>query len=107
MRLLLSALLLGALPAGVLGSDIIKTTGFTTCLNDADITVQKSDVSFDKSTGTVTFDVAGISSKSQKVVVNLDVTAYGKNVYSNSFDPCDQNIELLCPGEQPQSLAYV
>jgi hypothetical protein len=42
-------LLLNTLPAGVLASQILKTTGFSTCLLNPDITVQNVDVEYDNS----------------------------------------------------------
>lgn len=42
-------LLLNTLPAGVLASQILKTTGFSTCLPNPDITVQNVDVEYDNS----------------------------------------------------------
>lgn len=90
--------LLGVLPT-VFGGNVLSTEGFTTCQSDPDITVNNVDISFDKSTNIVTFNVAGSSAKQQEVVASLVVTAYGKQVYSNTFDPCAANtkIDQLCP----------
>ena len=43
--------------------------------------------------------MAGSSEKEQNVTAFLSVTAYGKNVYSNKFNPCsdDTFVEQLCP----------
>ena len=48
----------------------------------------------------VTFDVAGTNKHEQNVTAVLDVTAYGQQIYTNTFDPCDQGtfVEQLCPG---------
>lgn len=54
-------------------------------------------VKYDRSTNKVTFDLAGSSEKVQEVKAVLTVTAYGKEVYRNEFDPCVQNITQLCP----------
>lgn len=54
-------------------------------------------VKYDRSTNLVTFDIAGSSLKEQKVKAVLTVTAYGKEVYRNEFDPCDKNMTQLCP----------
>jgi hypothetical protein len=92
-----TSLFILSLPTTILGADVLQTDGFSTCLSNSDINVTKSDVEYDKGSNTVTFDVAGSSAKSQKVKATITVTAYGKQVYQNSFDPCEQNIELLCP----------
>ena len=88
-----------ALLPSVLAVDILKTNGFTECSDNPTITVQNMDVSFDRSSNKVTFNVAGESSQSQEVTASLIVTAYGKNVYQKDFDPCasDTKVDQLCP----------
>jgi hypothetical protein len=85
-----------------LAGDILKTNGFTNC-NDGDSTIQVKnvDISFDKSNNEVTFDVAGSSATEQEVTAELIVTAYGIQVYTKSFDPCDSEtkVDQLCPGK--------
>ncbi|KAF2147509.1 uncharacterized protein K452DRAFT_304326 [Aplosporella prunicola CBS 121167] len=92
-------LLLGALPAAVLAGDTLSTHGFTPCLNNASIEINKMDVTFNRATKMVVFDVAGTSTKEQKVMASLAVSAYGKEVYSKSFNPCEEDtyVEQLCP----------
>ncbi|EKG21158.1 hypothetical protein MPH_01514 [Macrophomina phaseolina MS6] len=57
------------------------------------------DVTYNRNTNKVVFDVAGSSSKEQKVMASLSVSAYGKEVYSKSFNPCDEDnkVDQLCP----------
>jgi ML-like domain len=90
-----------ALLPSVLGADILKTDGFTNCNNgNSTINVKNVDIQFDRNTNEITFDVAGSSSREQDVTAELIVTAYGVNVYSQSFDPCaeDTKVDQLCPG---------
>lgn len=96
---LLSSLFLILLPVSILANDILETDGFQSCLNDSAIQVQKMNIQFDRSTNTVHFDVAGSSASKQNVTANLVVSAYGKQVYQKSFDPCAQEIHVqdLCP----------
>lgn len=98
---IIRTLIFGALPVGVVGTDILKTTGFTTCLDNSTITVTNLNVSYDRVAGAVTFDVAGTSSKRQNVTAALTVTAYGKQVYQKTFNPCDTDtkVDQLCPGK--------
>ncbi|KAI1333995.1 hypothetical protein F5Y15DRAFT_317514 [Xylariaceae sp. FL0016] len=85
--------------SGVLGDDVLATTGFTNCNNDSDITVNNVDITYNNAQKTVTFNVAGTSNKEQNVTAVLSVTAYGQDVYTNSFNPCDADthVEQLCP----------
>lgn len=91
---------LTALPAIVVGNDILKTQGFTTCLDNSTITVTNLEIQYDRLAGAVTFNVGGASSEIQKVLASLTVTAYGKQVYKKDFDPCadDTKVIQLCPG---------
>lgn len=99
LRPLISLLLLGTLPARGLAAQILKTSGFSTCLASADITVQNVDIEYDNDDKTVTFNVAGTSASIMNVTAVLNVTAYGTQVYQNSFNPCDAStfVSQLCP----------
>lgn len=85
----------------VSANDVLTTTGFTTCMVDSDITVTALNIQYDRTTQQITFDVAGISSKLENVSAALHVTAYGKQVYQKTFNPCDEGskVDQLCPGE--------
>ena len=93
--------ILGNLATTVLANDVLSSSGFTNCLDNSTINVNKANVQFDRSSGTINFDVAGSSLKEQKVTASLVVTAYGKQVYQKDFDPCDNatKVDQLCPGE--------
>lgn len=95
----LGAIILGISSSLALANDILKTSGFTSCIDDADIKVQKMNISFDRSTKQITFDAAGTSGKEQKVTASLSVSAYGKTVYQKDFNPCDEatKVHQLCP----------
>jgi hypothetical protein len=94
-------LLLASAPLGVLANDVLKTNGYSSCLNgNSDITVNKLNIEFDRSTKKIKFDVSGTNGKAQKVMATLIVNAYGKEVYRNEFDPCEgsMKVDQLCPG---------
>ena len=99
---LLQASFIAGLPAYVLGgTEILRTEGFTSCLDDSAIRVNALNVEYDRAANQVTFDVGGTSTKVQNVTATLVVNAYGKEVYnSGAFDPCAQGAEIdqLCPG---------
>lgn len=100
-RTALAALFAGLVMAqGVMGDDILKTVGFDMCEQDAEVSVQKADITYNNADKTVTFDVAGTSNQVQNVTAHLTVTAYGANIYENKFNPCDAGtfVKQLCPG---------
>lgn len=102
MRLLQASSLL-LLPAAF-AADILKTEGFSSCMENAQIKVNRMEIAYDKATNMLTFDVSGTSEKEQEVIAKLIVTAYGKELYSKEFDPCDEEskVDQLCPGRMPQ-----
>ncbi|KAG5939421.1 hypothetical protein E4U59_003132 [Claviceps monticola] len=91
--------LLGLMTPQVLGGQILKTNGFSDCGSDPSVKVERVDISYNNENKTVSFDVAGSSTKEQNVTAVLKVEAYGNTVYSNSFNPCDKStyFERLCP----------
>lgn len=98
-RTLLFLLALTILPVRVLGTQILQTSGFSSCKDDSPVTVNVVDIKYDNDNQTVVFNVAGSSSKAVNVTATLNVTAYGNSVYSNSFNPCDRStfVSQLCP----------
>jgi hypothetical protein len=90
-----------ALLPSVLATDILKTSGVSDCNNGTStIKVNNVDISFDRSTNNIDFDVSGTSEQVQYVTAELIVKAYGVQVYQKEFDPCDSDtrVDQLCPG---------
>lgn len=98
-----------ALATGAVANDTLSTSGFSNCDTDSSIQVNNVDIAYDKTSQEVTFDVSGTSSKQQKVMATLNVTAYGISVYSNTFNPCDNStyVEQLCPGTYYTSVSFM
>ncbi|KAL2756249.1 hypothetical protein ACRALDRAFT_2104735 [Sodiomyces alcalophilus JCM 7366] len=88
-----------ALASGAMGDNVLSTIGFTNCGPNEAISVQRVDISYNHGNRTITFDVEGTSNKEQNVTAELRVTAYGNEIYANSFDPCDRStfVAQLCP----------
>ncbi|CAI6335226.1 unnamed protein product [Periconia digitata] len=92
-------ILLASAPLGVLAANVLKTQGYSTCLDNSEVTVDNLNIEFDKDTKKVVFDVAGTSKKQQEIEATLIVNAYGRELYRNKFDPCasDTKVDQLCP----------
>ncbi|KAF2687917.1 TRP-domain-containing protein [Lentithecium fluviatile CBS 122367] len=92
-------ILLASAPLGAWAGDVLKTNGYSSCQDNSDIQVNKLDIEFDRNTKKVKFDVSGVSQKSQNVMAVLIVNAYGKEVYRNEFNPCEDKTKVaeLCP----------
>lgn len=99
LRSLVALLILGTLSTRGFAAQILKTSGFSDCSSNSDITVQNVDIQYNNDDKTVTFNVAGTSTKTINVEAELNVVAYGINVYNNSFNPCDKTtfVQQLCP----------
>ncbi|KAI1755158.1 TRP-domain-containing protein [Xylaria castorea] len=84
---------------GVLGDDILVTSGFNNCNNNSDITVDNVDIKYNNADKTVTFNVAGTSAREQNVTAKLTVTALGQNLFTKEFNPClpATFVQQLCP----------
>lgn len=97
----LSLLLLGALSTVALAGDVLSTNGYSTCSTNPTIQVNALNIQYDRSSNLVVFDVSGTSDKVQNVTAALTITAYGREVYSNTFKPCDAAtyVAHLCPGK--------
>lgn len=93
------ALIAATLATGALAGDILKTSSFMDCGSDPSVKVDHINISYNKNTRTVDFDVAGTSNTMQNVSAVLKVTAYGNDVYSKSFNPCERDtlVKQLCP----------
>ena len=98
MRALTAAAIFCTLPLTVLGADVLSTNSFSTCLDNSDIRVDALDVTYDRNTRKVNFNLAGESKTAQNVTAKLVVSAYGKQFYEKSFSPCEQGMEQMCPG---------
>ncbi|KAF1916318.1 hypothetical protein BDU57DRAFT_226850 [Ampelomyces quisqualis] len=93
-------MLLASAPLAALAADVLKTNGYSSCLSGpSDIKVNRLDIEFDRSSKKIVFDVSGTNEKEQNVMAKLIVNAYGKEVYSRAFDPCDDKnkVDQLCP----------
>lgn len=90
--------LLSTLALQAQAGDVIETSGFTTCLEGSDIVVDKMHLKYDRATSKLDFDLSGVSLSEQYVTASVQVKAYGRDVYSSSFDPCVEGIAQLCPG---------
>ena len=95
----LNLLVWALLSYGALGGDILTTGNFKSCQDNSSIQIQNLDVSFDRARQKVVFNVAGSSAEEQRVSARLSVNAYGKEVFSKDFNPCDDSTKIsqLCP----------
>ncbi|KAJ5929333.1 hypothetical protein N7454_007181 [Penicillium verhagenii] len=99
MRSLLWTLLGLSVVPQVLAGDTLSTEGFDLCMTDTSIDVTDLDITYTGSTREMVFELAGTSSQEQNITATLTVTAYGSQIYSDTFDPCKDTVHVaaLCP----------
>ena len=90
---------LAMLVGRVAGEDILQTVGFTNCGSNSTIEVSAVDIQYKSEAKEISFDIRGVSGSTQNVTAILQVTAYGNDIFSQEFDPCDSNtfVEQFCP----------
>ncbi|KAK7422630.1 hypothetical protein QQZ08_009436 [Neonectria magnoliae] len=88
-----------ALATGVLADNVLETSGFEDCGSVTGMEVTNLDIKYNAGTKKIDFNVAGSSDKERNVSAVLSVTAYGKDIYENKFNPCATLtfIPQLCP----------
>lgn len=79
---------------------VISSSSFSLCPQSKNsLHISRFGFSFSKFDKSITFDVAGQSFSTASVMAQINVTAYGIDAYSKTFDPClpQYNISQLCP----------
>lgn len=68
-------------------------------MDNPTVKVTNLNVQYDKNTRKLVFDVAGVSTEVQKVQANMIVSAYGKQIYTKTFNPCETGMKEMCPSK--------
>lgn len=80
-------------------SSIISSSTFTECGKNTTsaISVKTFSFDFDHDTSTIRFAVGGFSWSELNVKAVIKVSAYGISALSKTLDPCDYDVNQLCP----------
>lgn len=76
---------------------IIESKSLNPCQANSSFTATLFNVAFTPANNSLGFDIVGVSSISGYVIAEIDFIAYGYQAVSQSFDPCTQNLEGMCP----------
>ncbi|GAB7358718.1 hypothetical protein MBLNU230_g3947t1 [Neophaeotheca triangularis] len=99
---LLTSLLLALLPATASAERLLRSSSLNRCQEDSQFSATLFDVVFTPSNGTLAFDVVGVSGIEGNVTIELVVFAYGLDVFHEVINPCDTDLQGLCPMNQGQ-----
>lgn len=75
----------------------LETKSLNQCQEDSSFTASLFNVIFTPNNGSLAFNIEGVSSISGNVIADIEIIAYGINVYKRTLNPCDEHLEGLCP----------
>ena len=77
---------------------LLESTSLNPCMTNSKFSATLFNVLFTPENGTLFFNINGISAISGNVTAELDVIAYGLNIYKKTIDPCEEkDFDGLCP----------
>ncbi|OMP84754.1 putative membrane protein [Diplodia seriata] len=83
----------------------LYTSDFGDCMGDSSINVTRFDAAFYKDNMTVLFHLAGDTNiESEGLMMYIAVYAYGESQFELIFNPCNANIDSLCPVQSNVSI---
>jgi hypothetical protein len=92
--LLISAL---SLLSGAHAVKLIESKSLNACQDNSSFTASLFNVVFTPNNRTITFDIVGVSSIQGNVSFGIEVTAYGYSLLKETLDPCNMNLNGMCP----------
>ncbi|KAG8625164.1 hypothetical protein KVT40_006915 [Elsinoe batatas] len=79
------------------GNGILTSSSLTSCQDDSRFTATEANINFWMSNQTLKVDVKGTSTITGNVTIELDIVAYGLNVFQYTLDPCKAGLLGMCP----------
>lgn len=76
---------------------MLTSTSLNPCQADSKFSATLFDVAFTPNNRSLAFDVVGVSSIVGNVTIELIVLAYGLEVYKTTINPCESDLQGLCP----------
>lgn len=77
--------------------DMIESSSLTNCQGDSGFSASLFDVVYTPANNSLSVSVNGISTIAGNVTADITVLAYGYQVIQQSVNPCDTNLDGLCP----------
>lgn len=76
---------------------LIESKSLNPCQDNSNLTATLFNVVFTPDNKSLALDIVGVSSINGKVTAQLEVIAYGYTAMKQTLDPCNMNLEGLCP----------
>lgn len=100
-RSLLIGLLAALIPA-TQAERLLQSTSLNPCQSNNSFSATLFDVVFTPSNNSLAIDMVGVSSITGNVTIELVVIAYGLTAYKTTLNPCELNLDGLCPMNEGQ-----
>lgn len=76
---------------------LIESKSLNACQDNSSFTASLFNVVFTPNNRTITFDIVGVSSIQGNVSFGIEVTAYGYTLLKETLNPCNMNLNGMCP----------
>ena len=76
---------------------MIESNSLNSCQQNSNFTATLFDVVFTPNNRSLAFNVVGVSSIQGNVTAELEVIAYGYTAVKQTINPCEMNLDSLCP----------
>lgn len=86
-----------SLLSGAQAVKLIESKSLNACQDNSSFTASLFNVVFTPNNRTITFDIVGVSSIQGNVSFGIEVTAYGYSLLKETLDPCNMNLNGMCP----------
>lgn len=95
--LLATSLSLLSLIPSAFAANILESESLEACQANSGFTATLFQVAFTPNNDSIAFNVVGVSTISGNVTFEIDVAVYGYNLIQKALNPCDANLDGLCP----------
>lgn len=75
----------------------LESKSLNPCQQNSSFTATLFDVVFTPNNGSISINIVGVSSITGYVQADIEIIAYGLNVFKLAFDPCTRNLQGMCP----------
>jgi hypothetical protein len=86
-----------SLLSGAQAVKLIESKSLNACQSNSSFTASLFNVVFTPNNRTITFDIVGVSSIQGNVSFGIEVTAYGYSLLKETLNPCNMNLNGMCP----------
>ncbi|CAI4064966.1 hypothetical protein N7582_002835 [Saccharomyces uvarum] len=84
-------------PFDISTKEYLKTSALLTCVRNSQFSASYFEAAFFPLNNTIFFDIEAQTIMNENITIKAELVTYGLNVYTNTFDLCGIQDNLLCP----------